>query len=156
MFLNDTPQRAHGFRFNMGLGEAVDIPTYGDTGGGGGDNTFIDIPTPFSTGGDMGGALNPYQPPVVTTTYGGGTFNTPAPVNNPNTSLAVTNAVTGFGSWLAKVFGPQPSLIPGTGLVYNPQTGQMVSAVGQTAGTVSGSIMMPLIIGVVLLMMLKK
>jgi hypothetical protein len=51
--------------------------------------------------------------------------NTSSSNSNPLASLAAS-----ISSLALKMFGPQPSLIPGTSVVYNPATGQMVSSTG--------------------------
>ena len=94
----------------------------------------IDVPMPaYDPTIDPGMSAN--IPPVGTVdttiaTGGGSGFNWGG----------LTTSLTNFGSQLFRAFGPQPNLIPGTNVVYNPQTGAYVPATGLSITPMFGSV----------------
>lgn len=141
----NVPSRLSGFG---GLGDcvvgAVD-PDTGDTIGGCGisidPSTNIFTEVPFPTGSGI------YPPPGYTCVAdaGGQCVDTPIPINPGTTSSGgltqqqlstILNAAT--NALNIENQATQPHLIPGTNVLYNPATGQIVSGVGSGV-SLSGS-----------------
>lgn len=101
---------------NMGMG-CLGCPNNKSVNGLG---DTVDVPMPATDMGDGGMVPIGTVDTTVATGGGGSGFNW----------TALTSAITQFGGQVFKAFGPQPSLIPGTNVVYNPQTGQYVPATG--------------------------
>lgn len=94
-----------------GLGDGVDIP----------------MPATDIVAGDQ---IPPIGTVDTTIATGGGGFNWGG----------LTTSLTNFGAQLFRAFGPQPNLIPGTNVVYNPQSGQYVPATGLSITPMFGSV----------------